>query len=136
MVLRPDRTGPDRPAKGYSRVYLIQLYIFHFLYICSLLFRTLITRLYYAKYYRLLLVILFLYKIIAKCLDVILRPIVYLIIISKWKISYYSEKLSDRQKQLIFNVVTILPGIVLSYSFILLNIYTNFTPPRPRPAKS
>ena len=70
---------------------------------------------------------------VIRLIKIILEIILLIITIAKWKLSYYYEKLSDKQKQLIFNVVTILPGIVLSYSFILLNSYTNFTPPPPSP---
>ena len=66
---------------------------------------------------------------VIRLIKIILEIILLIITIAKWKLSYYYEKLSDKQKQLIFNVVTILSGIILCYSYLSLNsYYTNFTP--------
>ena len=66
---------------------------------------------------------------VIRLIKIILETILLIITIAKWKLSYYYEKLSDKQKQLIFNVVTILSGIILCYSYLSLNsYYTNFTP--------
>ena len=66
---------------------------------------------------------------VIRLIKIILEIILLIITIAKWKLSYYYEKLSDKQKQLIFNVVTILSGIILCYSYLTLNsYYTNFTP--------
>ena len=69
-------------------------------------------------------------KIIHRILDIILRPIVYLIIIAKWKIDSKFDKLSERQKQLILNLIFYIAIIVLGYTYFYsyMHYSVNFTP--------
>ena len=118
-----------REPEGYSRVYLIQLYIAWFINIWILIWRIFIESLYDAKYYRTILVLLFITKHLSKCIDIIFRPIVYLIIIAKWKLGYYYDKLSDKQKQLFLDILFILSFAVLGYLYFSLSSHSiNFTP--------
>ena len=115
-----------RKPEGYSRVYLIQLYIAWFIHTWVLIWRIFIETLYDAKYYRTVIVLLSITKHLSKCIDIIFRPIVYLIIIAKWK---YYDKLSDKQKQLFLDILFILSFAVLGYLYFSLSSHSiNFTP--------
>ena len=120
----------ENKPQGYSTIYNIQLYIMWTFHIVSQIWRICLQALHEAKYYKTVLFILCLYKFIARILDIILRPIVYLIIIAKWKIDSKFDKLSERQKQLILNLILYIALVVLGYTYFYsyMHYSVNFTP--------